>query len=394
MSFIDRFRKRTDMRSRGRVVPFNVRAWNFRTFKKDLTEIDLFVACVDALARNIAKIDLRSVQKKKDDVSVVDRSSDLARVLKKPNEFMTEYDFLYKVAALYYTSNNVFIWPEYDEKGTLISLWPISYRNFSVVDVDGVLVAKFQLNYFNTYSVPYSQLIHLRNHYLNDDLFGESNDVILPAAELMDAQNQGIINGIRNSALIRGILKSMNVLKDSDIEKARDKFVSDNLRASNNGGVMVLDGKFDYQPLESRPYMVDADTMEQARKKIFDLLGVNEDFLQNKFDSNGYESVYEGRIEPFCVMLTQAMTAKLFTDRERGFGNEIEANMARVKYQPMTTVVQVINATQQLGLFMRDEYREMLGYAPLGAERGGDQIMIAVNNYQPIEGDNDDGTDD
>lgn len=186
----------------------------------------------------------------------------------------------------------------------------------------------------------------------------------------------------------------MNVLKDSDIEKARDKFVSDNLRASNNGGVMVLDGKFDYQPLESKPYMVDADTMEQARKKIFDLLGVNEDFLQNKFDSNGYESVYEGRIEPFCIMLTQAMTAKLFTDRERGFGNEIEANMARVKYQPMSTVVQVINATQQLGLFMRDEYREMLGYAPLGAERGGDQIMIAVNNYQPIEGDNDDGTDD
>lgn len=69
-------------RSRGRVVPFNVRAWKFRTFKKDLTEIDLFVACVDALARNIAKIELRAVQKKKDDVSVVDRSSDLARVLK------------------------------------------------------------------------------------------------------------------------------------------------------------------------------------------------------------------------------------------------------------------------------------------------------------------------
>ena len=56
--------------------------------------------------------------------------------------------------------------------------------------------------------------------------------------------------------------------------------------------------------------------------------------------------------------------------------------MAKLKYQPMTVITRVIAATNQLGLFTRDEYREMLGYEPLGPDRGGDEIMIAVNNMQ------------
>ena len=89
-------------------------------------------------------------------------------------------------------------------------------------------------------------------------------------------------------------------------------------------------------------------------------------------------------------MLCQAMTVKLFTERERSFGNQIRANMAKLKYQPLNTVANVINTTKELGLFTRDEYREMLGYEPLGPERGGDEIMIAVNNYESMSTD---GTD-
>ena len=49
----------------------------------------------------------------------------------------------------------------------------------------------------------------------------------------------------------------------------------------------------------------------------------------------------------------------------------------------------MISVTRELGLFTRDEYREMLGYEPLGPERGGDEIMIAVNNYQAGNSDDD-----
>lgn len=385
--------KRSDVtgeRSKSKMIPFNVETWQYRSFRGDLTALDIVAMSIDALARNIGKIELKSVQQKKDTVLVADNTSDVARVLKKPNAIMTSYDFLYKVASLYYLSNNVFIWPEYDNKGMLQALWPINYKSFTLKKTDsGVLIAQFQLNYFKEYTVPYSQLIHLRNRYTTDDLFGDTNDALQPIAELANAQNQGIINGIKNSALIRGILKSVNIVKEEDMTKARDQFIADNLSAANSGGVMVIDGKFDYQNIESKPYIVDADTLKEVKERIYSYFGVNEEFVQNKFTSEQYEAVYEGRIEPFAMMISQALTFKLFTDRERGFGNVVEANMAKLKYQPMTVITRVITATNQLGLFTRDEYREMLGYAPLGPERGGDEIMIAVNNMQADDYDED-----
>ena len=272
---------------------------------------------------------------------------------------MTSYDFLYKIAAMYYTTNNVFIWPEYKD-GRLVALWPINYESFQLFETDkGTLIAKFRINYRHTYAVPYDDLIHLRNHFIEDDLVGASNKAALqPVCELLNTQNQGIVKGIKNSAIIRGILKSVNVIKEEELVKARDRFVQDNLSASNNGGVVVVDGKFDYTPIESKSYVIDAETMAEAKKMVFDYFGINEGFITNKFTPEEYEAVYEGRLEPFAIMLTQALTHGLYTERELGFGNEIEANMSRVKYQPMSAITSLIAATNQLGLFRKNEYRE------------------------------------
>ena len=378
--------RKSDVRSttqRTSVVPLNTRTWTYHSFNSDIVMLDIIAASIDALARNIGKIELKSIRRVENNASITDATADVARVLKNPNPYMTSYDFLYKVASLYYISNNAFIWPEYSKDGQLIALWPINYKSFQLKRTgNGTLIAQFQLNYYQNYTIPYSQLIHLRNRYTTDDLFGDSNDALNPIAELANAQNQGIINGIKNSALIRGILKSVNVIKEEDMVRARDQFVQDNLSAANSGGVMVIDGKFDYQNIESKPYNIDADTLKEVKERVYSYFGVNDEFIQNKFTSEQYEAVYEGRIEPFAMMISQAFTAKLYTPRERGFGNEVEANMAKLKYLPTTVITRVIAATNQLGLFTRDEYREMLGYEPLGPDRGGDEIMIAVNNME------------
>lgn len=385
MSIFDRFRRKPEAeareRNQGKSIPITINCWNYRRFHGELLDIDAVVACIDALARNLAKMRLTAIRQVKDSVAVTDTTSDVARVLKKPNPYMTQYDFIYKVAALYFASNNVFIWPEYDD-GKLVALWPINYTRFKLFDKDGIKVARFELHHNHYYTVPYSDLIHLRNHYFNDELYGDENAPFSPIAELMHAQNQGIIEGIKSSALIRGLLIAAGVMKEEDITKARERFIEENLDAKNNGGVMIIDGKFDYKNIESKPYIIDADTRNQTRQSTFDYFGVNEDFVQNKFTAEKYESIYEGKLEPFAIMFTDALTAFLFTERELGFGNEVHANMNKVKYQSTSAVVSIVNATKELGLFTRDEYREMLGYEPLGPDRGGDEIMIATNNYE------------
>lgn len=376
-----------------KIEPIVTEAWKYYSWNKSIFEQDLVVACVDSLARNIAKAELRAIRiKNPSEAAEIDTKSDIARVLRRPNPYMTQYDFLYKLAAMYFASNNVFIYPEYVDE-TLVNLWPVNYEDFKIYENDsGIKIVQFRMNYWRTYTIPYSKIIHLRNHYFSDDLFGDENEKPLnPALELNNAQNQGIIGGIKNSALIRGILSTTQVLKDEDLEKAKARFMEDNLKASNSGGVMAIDGKFQYKDIESKPYMIDAETMRETKNKYFNYFGVNENFLQNKFTSEEYEAIYEGKLEPFAIMLTQAMTAILYTDRERGFGNAIEASMNRVKYQSTKAAVSVINATRELGLFRRDEYREMLGYPPLGPENGGNDILIAINNYSADEGEENNG---
>lgn len=385
MSILDKlFRRNVPARrsERSQVLRYDINQYNFKTWDKKSIELYLIRAVIDALARNIAKMQLEAVMYTDREISMkkIDRSSDVAKVIRHPNRFMTAYDFIYKVAALYYVTNNVFIWPEYKD-GRLVALWPINYQDFQLFENEnGTLIAKFRLNYRHTYTVLYDDLIHLRNHYIDDDLVGSSNTkTLLPVCELMNTQNQGIINGIKNSAIIRGILKSVNVIKEADLVKARDQFVQDNLSASNNGGVIVVDGKFDYTNLESKPYVIDAETLEESKKMVFDYFGVNEGFVSNKFTADEYEAVYEGRLEPFAVMFTQALTHGLYTERELGFGNEIEANMSKVKYQTIRAITSLISATNQLGLFRKNEYREMLGYPPLPDEDGGNDIVISLN---------------
>lgn len=385
MGFFDLFKRggRAESRKKeiGQAVPFYIHAWNYRHFRGELLDVDVIVACIDALARNLGKMELQAVRKVKEQMSVTERTREVDRVLKKPNKYMTSYDFIYKVAALYYATNNVFIWPEYDSEGKLQALWPINYKGFKIYEVDGKVIARFELQHNHFYSIPYSQIIHLKNHFFNDPLYGDENSPFTPICELMHAQNQGIIEGIKSSAIIRGLLKAAQVMKEEDIEKARAQFKKDNYEIENNGGIIVIDSKFDYTQIDSKPYVVDADTRKQTKEAAFEYFGVNEEFLTNNFTSEKYEAVYEGRLEPFAVMFTDALTAFLFTEREQGFGNLIQANMAKLKYQPLKTITEVISTTRELGLFTRDEYRMMLGYEPLGPERGGDDILIATNNY-------------
>lgn len=368
-------------KERSKVIPFNTETWHYVRFSGHLLDIDTIVACIDALARNLAKMELSAIRKDKDNISITDRTSDVAKVLKRPNKYQTQYDFIYKVAALFFATNNAYIWPEYDESGNLINLWPINCVSAKLYEKDGIELLRFQLHHNHWFTVPYSQIIHLRNHYMKDDIFGDSNHAFSSIAELMDAQQQGIKGGIKNSALIRGILKAAQTMKEEDIKAARDRFIEDNFTVENNGGVLFVDGKFDYTNIESKPYVVDADTMKFTQEKAYSYYGVNEDFLQNKFDAAGYESVFEGRLEPWSIYFTQALTDGIFTTRMQSFGNQIVANMARLKYQSLSSITNMISVTRELGLFTRDEYREMLGYEPLGPDRGGDEIMVAVNNY-------------
>ena len=56
----------------------------------------------------------------------------------------------------------------------------------------GGMYARLTFATGNVYTVPYEHLVHLRRHYLDNDIFGDDNRPLLPVLETADAFNQGM----------------------------------------------------------------------------------------------------------------------------------------------------------------------------------------------------------
>jgi hypothetical protein len=184
--------------------------------------------------------------------------------------------------------------------------------------------------------------------------------------QVIHAQNQGIINGLKNSAVIRFLAKMGRSVKDEDIEKNRAKFTADNLKAENHGGIMVYDAKFeDVKPIESKPFNVLPAQMKQIQENVFNYFGMNEAILQNKYTEDEWNAYFEGKIEPFAVQLSLAMSNMTYTTREISHGNKIIFTTNRLQYASNKTKLFISTQLIDRGILNRNEVREIWNRPPI-----------------------------
>lgn len=141
-------------------------------------------------------------------------------MLNYPNRYMNMYDFLYKVATQREEKDNAFI---YFRRETY-ELFPISASRLELLEDNiGNLFAKFYFRVGENVVIPFEDLIIIRNHFNSKDLFGDNSNTLHSTMEVVNTIDQGIVNAIKKSANLRGILKWKSVLRDEDIEKQTKK---------------------------------------------------------------------------------------------------------------------------------------------------------------------------
>lgn len=173
-------------------TPFSGNAWDIATVR----------AAVDAWARNAAKIQPRHIRRA--DGRREDVGDSLNRILQsKPNPYMTAYAFYYRVAAQFIVYNNAFILPVFDG-GRLTALYPINASRVELVEYMGDMYARLTFSTGSVYTCPYEQLIHLRRHYLNNDIFGDDNQPLTPTLETAESFNKSMSKFAQLVAVIRG----------------------------------------------------------------------------------------------------------------------------------------------------------------------------------------------
>ena len=97
---------------------------------------------------------------------------------------------------------------------------------------------------------------------------GDGNGVLHNTMSLLDLQNQGIQDAIKQSAKIRFMARVGQNLRPEDLERTQTIYFKQNLSSDNNTGVMMFDNKYiDVKQIQSDPFTADEKANSIYRRK-------------------------------------------------------------------------------------------------------------------------------
>lgn len=337
---------------------------------------DIYRGAVDAIARNTAKLKGSHVIHYKDRTEST--NTRLNRLLQvQPNPYMNSFDLIYKMVTHYFLYNNSFAYLQKNDLGQLMGIYPLRAINVDfLADGAGDLYCKFIFNNSKEVTLPYADIIHLRRNFNDNDLLGDPNTALSPALELAHTQSEGIVNSIKSSANIRGILKFTQIMSPEKLKEEKNAFIKDYLEISNSGGIVATDQKTEYIPIDVSPVNIDDKQIQAIKTKIYDYLGISETIVNSSYSEDEWAAFYESTIEPIALQLSLEFTRKLFNEREQAFGNSIIFESGRLQFSSNTTKVNLIKELVPYGLLTINQALEILN---LPRVADGDKRLQTLN---------------
>lgn len=346
-------------------------AWNGNLYKSDIIR-----ACIRPKVKSVGKLVAKHVRETASIDGTINTKVNpdvyMRFLLEEPNPYMTGQMLQEKVTTQLQLNNNAFIYINRDENGYATELYPIPALGVEAIyDTQAQLYLKCTMRNGRTVTFPYADVIHLRQDYNENDIFGESpKQALIPLMEIVNTTDQGIVKAIKNSGIIRWLLKFNSGLRPEDIKKNTQEFTENFLSLDNGGGAAGVDNKCEAQQIDPKDYVPNAAQMDRTITRLYSFFNTNEKIVQSKYDENEWNAYYESEIEPLAMQLSGEYTRKLFSRKERGFGNSIIFEASNLQYASMSTKLQLLQMVDR-GALTPNEWRKILGgLAPVD---GGDK---------------------
>ena len=307
------------------------------------------------------------------------KTSTVQDVLNDPNPLMTTSEFLEKTAWLLLLNYNAFIVPTYytwtdektgQERRYYEALYPIKPTQVDFIeDASGRLFVTFWFENAQKTTVAYDDVIHIKynysvSQYMGGNEMGQPDQAaLLETIDLNKRLLTGIAKAMNASYAINGVVK-YNTLMDEGRTAAALAELERKLQ-NNESGFLPLDLKADFTPLQHNSQLVDGDTLKFIDEKILRNWGVPLPILTGDFTKEQYEAFYQKTLEPLIISFSQAFTKKLFTKRERAFGNLIKLYPKELIFMSIGQTLDMINILSPTGALYENEKRVALGLKPL-----------------------------
>lgn len=347
----------------------------FTPYHGDLENDPDVLACVDAIARNGAKIHPRHIRNNIDGMRNL-KGRTYRLLAKQPNEFQNAYQFYYQIIATLEIYNDAFVYVKKDNNLRVEALYPLIYDEGKLYEYNDKLFLKFKFGRFKAKYVAYDECIHLTRYMSSNGIFGGSTKPIIKTLSMKHILDEGIVNAIKTTSSIKGLLKSTkSLLKPKDVKEMRDQFVKSFMIEGDKTGIGGLDATTDFIPVKIEPATASDGQIKEIDNKVLSYFGLNENILQSKYSEDEWNAFYESVLEPIGLQMSLEFTNKLFTPTEKEFGNEIIFESNRLQYASNRTKIELIRYASNI--LTINEQREVFNLAPI---ENGDTFLIDQNH--------------
>ena len=399
MSWLDRFFRKTPKGSKF-APTFDGFTPIYSQFGTDIYASDVVQQALKCIVDEMKKLNPVHVRYTNNDPVPV--KSTVQDVLDNPNQLMTASEFIEKTVWMLLMNYNAFIIPTYytwidDKTGAerryYESLYPINPIQVDFIeDAGGRLFVKFWFWNGETTTIPYDDVIHIKynyslSEYMGGNRFGQPDQqALLSTLNLNSTLLNGIAKAMNSSYAVNGIVK-YNTLLDDGTVKANVKELERKLQNSESG-FLPLDLKAEFTPFPRNIQLVDEATLKFVDEKILRTWGIPLAILTGDYTKEQYEAFYQKTLEPLITAISQAFTKKMFTSREKAFGNAIKFYPKELVFMTIQQKIELVNLLAPTGGIFENEKRTMFGLIPLPELEGKRYMSLnwvdadMANDYQ------------
>jgi HK97 family phage portal protein len=364
-------------------------SWNGNLYKSDIVR-----SCIRPKTRAIGKLVAKHIRDNSSGFKV-NPDNNIRFLLEEPNPLMTGQVLQEKLATQLELNNNAFALIKKDYLGNPTEVYPIPAISVEAVKSKmGDLFLKFYFKNGEQLTVAYEDIIHLRQDFNENDLFGDPpGEALTSLMEVVSTIDQGVVKAIKNSAVIKWILKFKSVLKQEDIDMQVRNFVNNYLNIDGeSGGAASSDPRYDLEQVKQESYVPDDKQTKGTIDRIYSFYNTNEKIIQSRFSEDEWNAYYESCIEPVALQLSGEYTRKSFTRSKRIAGNKIIFESSSLQYASMSTKLDLVQLVDR-GAMTPNEWRLVLNMGPI---EGGDKPIRRLDTALVSDkgGENDDSSQD
>ena len=133
-------------------------------------------------------------------------------------------------------------------------------------------------------------------------------------------------------------------------------------------GAAGVDGKADATRIEPKDYVPNALQTEKTTERLRSFFNTNLKIIQSSYTEDEWNSYFEAIIEPMAVQMSGEYTRKLFSRKQRGFGNQIVFEASNLQCASLGTKLQLVSMVDR-GALTPNEWRATMNLTPI---EGGD----------------------